>query len=142
MKIAFKRAGLAMPVSQKLMNLLSKLAGNISDNTTALTFNFRDKSYSAEDGGYHPVEIRISKTLQGWQFEYITDFSYQGYPYAELVKEVDFDFNHKVFSHLFMPDIPLSHAETKEFYQLWEGNFISYVEMDCFDEIKISKEEG
>jgi len=54
---------------------------------------------------------------------------------AELVKDVDFDFCNKVCYHLYAGAQPL--ADVADFYELWESNFISYVEMDVF-KVKVS----
>lgn len=60
-----------LPVSKKLHKLLSEqLTAHLLSNealTTSryLVFNFRDKSYSAEEGGFHPVEMRFAKPQQG-----------------------------------------------------------------------------
>ncbi|GAA6170741.1 hypothetical protein NBRC116592_04110 [Colwellia sp. KU-HH00111] len=66
-----------------------------------------------------------------WHFDYITDFCFVGSGYcAELVKDVDFDFTNKVCYHLYAGAQPL--ADIIYFYELWERNFISYVEMGVF----------
>jgi hypothetical protein len=60
-------------ISPKLKNLLEQLTKDFDGGD--ITVNFRDPTYSAEFGGYHPVEIRIS--AKG-EIEYITDFAYVG----------------------------------------------------------------
>ncbi len=100
--------------------------------------NFRDSTYSAESGGYHPVEIRLVKTGEQWVFDYITDFSYVGYPYPELVKEVDFDFSSGLANFLYQFEESITDEQVHEFYSIWESNFLSYVEMDAFDEIEVA----
>lgn len=142
MKLTFDTEGLQLPVSVALQQLLNgKLegSGHLTESTTALTFNFRDKSYSAESGGWHPVEIRIYLKNKCWHFDYITDFSYQGSVYPELAKEVDFDFGSGYAFLVYQGDMLLS--EVTDFYKLWESNFVEYVKMDCFDEIRITAED-
>lgn len=118
---------------QLLNNELAKLTAP-SANTQAITFNFRDPDYSALDGGFHPVEIRLSKHMvQGkplWQFVYITDFSYQGFPHAELTKEVDVCFESKTVYHLYGGS--LNRDEGQALIDLLLENFVSYVQMDVF----------
>jgi hypothetical protein len=91
MKLNFtKDQGITVPLQlHSILNFeLAKV--EIPDpNLCALTFNFRDPNYTADKGGYHPVELRLEKHNELWQFIYITDFSYQGGPYPELVKEID-----------------------------------------------------
>lgn len=108
------------------------------EDITGITFNFRDPDYSADDGGFHPVEIRVIKFTNGsthWDFEYITDFSFQGQPYPELVKEIDVCFITQQVSALYVGS--LNKRDAKELFELFMMNFISYVEMDIYN-VKIS----
>ena len=53
-----------------------------SENGNGVIINFRDKSYSSENGGYHPVEIHVDSKGNVLS---ITDFAYFGmYPFTEL----------------------------------------------------------
>ena len=142
MKLTFDTERLQLPVSVALQQLLNDRLENsdcdLTESTTALTFSFRNKSYSPETGGWHPVEIRIYLKTKCWHFDYITDFSYQGTAYPELAKEVDFDFSSGHAYLIYQGDMPLD--EVTDFYKLWESNFVEYVKMDCFDEILIATE--
>ncbi|MEN1933506.1 DUF2787 family protein [Escherichia coli] len=51
-----------------------------------MVINFRDPDYSAESGGFHPVEMRFIRQDNEWYFDYVTDFSYMGRVYPELEK--------------------------------------------------------
>ncbi|WP_223303657.1 DUF2787 family protein [Colwellia psychrerythraea] len=94
------------------------------ENENGVTINFRDPNYSADDGGYHPVEIRLENDGDGWRFCYITDFCYVGSSYmAELAKDLDFDFDAGVFQNLF-GTYPIEQA--LEMFQIWETNFVFY----------------
>ena len=89
---------LALPVSQRFTKALTAELGDVSVSTSAITLNFRDPSYSAETGGFHPVEVRLERRGDAFDIIYITDFAYIGIgPFAELVKELDFDFQSGVF---------------------------------------------
>jgi len=105
-----------------------------------ITVNFRDSTYSAVTGGYHPVEIALQKgeSDSGWNVLYITDFCYDGYPYAELVKEVDFDFSVSTFYLANCTPTSITRSTVKDFYKSWENNFLSYLEYDAFDQIEVS----
>ena len=96
----------------------------------ALTFNFRDPNYSSENGGFHPVELRLEKHNDLWQFIYITDFSYQGSPYPELVKEIDVCFETKRVYSLFGGW--LNQRNAKELIKLFISNFIEYHSMNVY----------
>jgi hypothetical protein len=70
MTIPFFRSGFALPVAQALLVLLDQEVAKAELNLerlTQLTFNFRNPGYSAEQGGVHPVEIRLIRGLDGWQ---------------------------------------------------------------------------
>lgn len=89
--------------------------------------NFRDPGYSAENGGFHPVEVMLRAS---GEIAYITDFAYVGGgPYAELAKEIDFDFSLGLFGHMGR-DYPIEKGA--ELFQIWQENFVSYYEMGVF----------
>ncbi|PSV56471.1 DUF2787 domain-containing protein [Photobacterium sp. GB-3] len=143
MHLTFNVERLLLPVTVDLQQKLQHIATHHDlpiTSTSALTFNFRDTGYSAESGGWHPVEIRIEQENGQWHFSYITDFSYVGHPYPELAKEVDFDFDSGIASFLFMKQVPISSDDVMDFYQVWEMNFLAYVDMEVFDEIKVTVE--
>ena len=140
MNLTFNVEHLLLPVSIDLQEKLSSLANEegVASTTTAVVFNFRETNYSAEEGGWHPVEIRIEQTQGQWAFSYITDFAYCGGAFPELVKEVDFCFDSGVAHFSYVPELPIASSEVMEFYSIWESNFLSYIDMDVFDEIKVT----
>jgi hypothetical protein len=104
----------------------------------AVTINFRDPNYSVDDGGYHPVEMRLENYGGEWRFCYITDFCYVGSGYmAELAKDLDFDFQAGVFQNLF-GTYPIEQAI--EMFQVWESNFVYYAMVSKVFTITTSKE--
>ncbi|CAE6891280.1 hypothetical protein ACOMICROBIO_GDFFDHBD_00915 [Vibrio sp. B1REV9] len=140
MNLTFDVERSLLPVSKDLRSKLEQIANQHdlpTASTRALTYNFRDTSFSAE-GGWHPVEIRIEQESGLWHFSYITDFSYVGYPYPELAKEVDFDFANGEAAFLYMPPQPISDTNVIDFYQMWELNFMTYLHMEVFDEIQVT----
>ena len=134
MTIPFYRDGFALPVTPALLALLSQEAERTDldlGRCTQLTFNFRNPGYSAEQGGVHPVEIRLIRGLDGWLFDYVTDFSYQGLGQdAELCKELDFNFLDG--EHTMLGWGPLRLAEARELFDIWQSNFIAYCLLECF----------
>jgi hypothetical protein len=134
MIIPFYREGFALPVAQALLVLLCQEVAKTSldlERLTQLTFNFRNPGYSAEQGGVHPVEIRLIRGLDGWLFDYVTDFSFQGQGQdAELCKELDFNFLDN--EHYMQGWGPLRLAEARELFDLWQTNFIAYCRLECF----------
>ena len=117
-----------LPVSKKLASILEKeIMESGLDTRDGVILNFRDPDYSSETGGFHPVEIAVC--VDG-KIHYITDFSYVGMPpFAELVKELDFDFELKLF---FQHGYEYQINQAAEIYQLWEQNFCSYYEMGVY----------
>ena len=139
MKLNINTEGSPFKISSRLITVLEKsLKDNLHDleKTEQLVFVFKDEDYSAENGGFHPVEIRLVKEGSDWIFDYITDFCFVGNGYdADLVKEIDFDFTNGYGFHLYSGECELK--KLSELYKIWEGNFISYVAMDVFT-VKIS----
>ncbi|TYK66010.1 DUF2787 family protein [Colwellia echini] len=121
--IRIKHEGLDVPMSPMFTLYIADLLAP-HENEKAVTINFRDPDYSADRGGYHPVEIRLENEGDEWRFSYITDFCHVGSGYmAELAKELDWDFDAGVFNSLF-GTYPIE--QTIEMFQVWESNFVYY----------------
>ncbi|WP_447079618.1 DUF2787 domain-containing protein [Vibrio alginolyticus] len=119
--------------------LIDHINTKANDSVTAITLNFRDTSYSAEAGGFHPVEIAMQKdSEQRWSIIYITDFAYMGSYYPELERNVDFDIGNNMAFFTGVGWQTIDAYGVNDFYQMWESNFLSYLEMDAFNEIKLS----
>ena len=140
MDIEFNRCCLS--ITPALYAQLNKAVKNekVDTDVNQITVNFRDSSYSASAGGYHPVEIAFQKDESngGWSLLYITDFCYYGSPYPELIKEVDFDFSSRTFYLVNASPMFIARSTVKNFYRTWENNFLTYLEFDAFDEIEVS----
>lgn len=123
--------GLNVPESfiDVIVNAITKQDESIG-NASELTINFCDKDYSAAAGGFHPVEVRLEKRGIGWMLVYITDFSYQGRPDSELVKEIDVCFVIKSVYHMLVGW--LSEREGKELLALFVTNFVEYYNTGCY----------
>ena len=123
----------SLKLSQDFIEIIEKHIKNKAASDGYLTLSFRDPTYSAETGGYHPVEICINGS---GIFQYCTDFSFsgQGGAYAELVKELDFDFSLGLFQHMGR-DYPLE--EGAELFQIFQSNFVSYYKSGVF-EVEVS----
>ncbi|QXW30923.1 DUF2787 domain-containing protein [Aeromonas sanarellii] len=134
MTIPFYQDGFALPVCQALQVILCQEAERTDldlGHCTQLTFNFRNPGYSAEQGGVHPVEIRLVRGLDDWLFDYVTDFSYQGLGQdVELCKELDFNFLDD--EHFMQGWGLLRLAEARELFDIWQRNFIAYCRLECF----------
>jgi len=135
MKLTFSKEWQCFAVSADLLQILERTVDPLTHNEKewkAITLNFRDPDYSSIEGGFHPVEIRLENTANGWKFNYITDFSYQGtHGMSELEKELDFLFPERSTYHLYTG---LHRAEdSAPLFKLWQGNFVSYVQMGVFE---------
>jgi hypothetical protein len=119
-------SSLPFPVSPDFVKLLNDEIDKVKlESGSSVTLNFRDPDYSAEDGGFHPVEIRFGAD---GNIEYVTDFAYVG-PF-ELAKEIDFDFANSWFQH-FGREYPLS--DGRELFSIYCQNFTSYHAMGVYE---------
>jgi len=138
MKLNLKQ-GQNLTLPERLFALLNtELTKSAVSITTQnpLTFHFRDIDYSASNGGYHPVEIRVEKVTNKeepdyWKVIYITDFSFQGAPYPELVKEIDICFTSNRVYSLFTG--VLSHLKGQTLLTLFMNNFIDYYASEVYE---------
>lgn len=120
-----------LPVTSRLTDIIKDaLKDKDLTGKTSVTLNFRDPDYSAENGGYHPVEIMLKRQGDDWHFQYITDFCYVGIgPYAELVKDLDFDFGAGVFQTTYGF---YRIEEASDIFLTWQNNFVDYCDFDAF----------
>tara|TARA_R110002126_G_scaffold280944_1_gene428564 strand:- start:902 stop:1309 length:408 start_codon:yes stop_codon:yes gene_type:complete len=128
---------LVLPVSRQLGDNLSRLLlQRENKEAREAVISFRDPSYSAEHGGYHPVEIRLERSAHNWRICYITDFAYVGQGQdVELAKSLDFDFQAGMFQDI-SGYYPIETA--LQIYPIWEENFLTYwLEMNVF-EVEVS----
>lgn len=99
-------------------------------DANSITLNFRDPDYSAENGGFHTVEVRLERQQKHWRLVYVTEFAFRGYPEPELVKDIDICFNSKQIYSLFSGWI--GENESRELITLFSQNFATYYEMDVY----------
>jgi len=140
MNLTINVEGTPLHISKKLTILLETLIANQQTipDVTGFIVNFRDTNYGPDTGGYHPVEVGISLYDGIWQIDYLTDFSICAGPFPEMVIELDFNCQENMLFSLFQKPALLEDSDTQDFYQLWEANFLSYVEMKCLDEITVT----
>jgi len=125
--------GIAIPVAQELLNIILNKAGSPPPHKariTAVSLLFKNLTYSAEHGGYHPVEIRLISCNHEWYFDYITDFSYMRTVYPELEKEIDISWSQQYVFLVHVGDLPINTG--KELFELWQFNFIQYHAMKAY----------
>ena len=108
-----------------------------------LTFHFRDENYSTKNGGFHPVEIMLNRTSTQslkWQLVYVTTFAYIGNVYPELERNLDFDCQSgRCLVHPYIQWAPIKdNRDALELYQLWESNFLQYLDMDSYSTKRVS----
>ncbi|MGT4070871.1 UNVERIFIED_CONTAM: DUF2787 family protein [Aeromonas hydrophila] len=124
----------SLPVTQPLLTLLGdtlKQTGLDLANLRALTFHFRNPTYSPTAGGVHPIEIRLICQTGCWHIDYITDFSYQGQGQdTELCKELDFNFLDN--EHYLQGWGPLPMADAQELFNMWQTSFLAYAQLGFF----------
>ncbi len=100
----------------------------LEDTKDGVIFNFRDPTYSAETGGFHPVEICVDDK---GVLQYVTDFSYAGMPpFVELGIELDWSFENGYFRQFdTMHELVVGQA----LFHLWAQNFIAYHGMGVYE---------
>lgn len=132
MPISLIAGDFALPLSRQLNELLLKTIDNtsITHGTSRVTLNFRDPTYSAESGGFHPVEISLIRYGEAWLLDYLTDFHYVGFPYPELEKALDVSWHGGYCWLAGVGDCAIS--DFVDYWQLWQRNFVSYVQMGVF----------
>lgn len=135
MTLTIKRNQLpAMP--DRFYQVIEKELANVDPkDANAITLNFRDPDYSAEDGGFHPVEVRLEKQQDHWRLVYVTDFAFRGHPFPELVKDIDICFNSKQVYSLFSGWI--GERECRALIDLFTQNFVTYFDMGVY-KVKVS----
>ena len=117
------RTGYALRVHADFVDILEAV---IAANATVpvedgLCLHFRDPDYGPERGGFHPVEIALGAD---GKLLYVTDFAYVGQvPFAELAKELDFDFGAGVFEAM---GRVFALEQGDELFQVWQQNFCAY----------------
>ncbi|WP_158133147.1 DUF2787 domain-containing protein [Vibrio navarrensis] len=138
----------SLPIAKTLHSLLDKTLAEHQAQDEALAtsqsvvMNFRDSSYNAEDGGFHPVEIALGLSSDGrWNIEYITDFAYVGSYFPELERCLNFDFRDQSFFAQYCGWGPIKgNRSAVELYQLWESNFLAYADMEVYDQVCVASQ--
>lgn len=123
-----------LPVTVTLVGILRKtLEAHLNEQgSNGVTLNYRDPDYSAEQGGYHPVEIRLEQTgsSSGWRLVYLTDFAFFGRVYPELERELDFNLSNGTGYQAYMGEYPINHF--RGLYRVWEANFRYYLRLGVY----------
>ncbi len=131
--MVFKQSGMNLPMSQAFIAILKSVISLSSQNEVnyhGVILNFRDPQYTAENGGFHPVEICLIRCNDGWYFDYLTDFSFIGTVWPELEKEMDISWSQGYVWHYLMGD--LEYEEGGALFELWQRNFIQYWKMKIY----------
>ena len=124
-----KTTGYVLRIEKALIQILeTEMNKNESQYNNYCILSFRDPTYSARTGGYHPVEIMINKN---GTIQYVTDFSYVGsIDMPELAKELDFDFSAGILEQMGRC-YPIENAY--ELFPIWQQNFMAYYQNGVFD---------
>ncbi|MGI2023576.1 DUF2787 domain-containing protein [Shewanella glacialipiscicola] len=107
-----------------------QLAALNNPSLNIVTLNYRDPDYSAQRGGYHPVEINLYRQGDCWYLNDFTDFAYCGGTFSELEKEMDVLFQEKQVYNSFFGRCYLEQADS--LVRLLLENFCNYVEMEVY----------
>ncbi|EJG1885652.1 DUF2787 domain-containing protein [Vibrio parahaemolyticus] len=128
-------------VSTSFLQLLSQhCQASLGSKATSqrLTLRFRDKSYSAESDGYHPVDIGLTITDNAnMTIVYITDFAYVGKHYPTLKRHIDFDFRHQLYFTVDTGWQRFQSSQVECLYREWERRFMEHVREGIYGDIKL-----
>ncbi len=123
-----EKTGYPLTVRRAFIAILEKELVQANVVSGGAILSFKDPDYSAEQGGYHPVEIAIGFDHR---IEYITDFAYVGSPpFCELAKELDFDFFLQLFQQMGR-DYPIRIGW--EVFYYWQQDFCAYYDMGVYE---------
>lgn len=121
------KTGYPLKMQGAFITILETELTKANATSGGVILSFKDPDYSADQGGYHPVEIAID---QRHRIGYITDFAYVGStPFIELEKELDFDFSLTLFQQ-FGRDYPIHQG--RELFHVWQKNFCAYYAMGVY----------
>ena len=121
---------MSLKIAPALLRLLETLRQENGLQGQSVIFNFRDPEYSAETGGFHPVEIM---TEADGSLVYVTDFTYVGQGQdAELATELNWDFKAGEYEQLWYgANLPIQVGA--QMFGIWQKNFLSYQQMKVFE---------
>jgi hypothetical protein len=121
--------GYALPIDPALIAILNRQLESLTTPPARLVLlQFRDPDYDVDAGGFHPVDIAVDDR---GRIQWITDFAYTEVEgITELGRELDFDLSRGIFQHRGFCQ-PLAYGA--DLFQLWQSNFIHYVQMNVFD---------
>ena len=125
-------------VTKKLTRILTDtLAAHDLTPGEPVTLNFRSSDYNPVTGGYQPVEVRLHAD---GSLDYITEFMFDGCDeYADLGKQLDFDFSGYAFGQGFMGQLRYTIAEHgKGLFRTWQANFCHYYAQGVYDQISVT----
>jgi hypothetical protein len=116
-------------LAPEFVAIMNNLLRDVSlDGSEIVALNFRDPTYSAENGGYHLVEIHVDSKGDVLS---ITDFAYFGTPpFAELGIELDWNFEQDSFRQF---DSFYDLECGRSLLGLYTKNFVAYYEGGCFE---------
>lgn len=129
----------ALPISLALLDTLN----NVLNKYTALAeghhiIQFSNKHYSAEHGGCHPVEIALAKGVNNlYSILCITDFSFNGYPYPILERDIEFDFTHTTVFTRYSGLKSMTAPNIDKLYTLWESKFIANLAKGVYNQVEL-----
>jgi hypothetical protein len=129
----------ALPISQPLLDTLNNVLNKYADLAEGHHFiQFRNKHYTAEHGGYHPVEIALAKDINNlYSILCITDFSFNGYPYPTLERDIEFNFTHATVFTRYSGLKSMTAPNIDKLYTLWESKFIANLAKGVYNPIEL-----
>ncbi|MEZ8371584.1 DUF2787 family protein [Vibrio splendidus] len=129
----------ALPISLALLDTLNNVLNKYVDLAESHhIIHFSNKNYSAEHGGYHPIEIALTKDINNkYTILCITDFSFNGYPYPILERDIEFNFTHATVFTRYSGLKRMTAPNIDKLYTLWESKFIANLAKGAYNPIEL-----
>ncbi|WP_299141411.1 DUF2787 family protein [uncultured Vibrio sp.] len=129
----------ALPISQALLGILNSALSKHPELIEGhYILHFSNKHYCAEQGGYHPIEVTLTKDGHNvYSILCITDFSFNGYPYPTLERDIEFDFIHSAVFTRYSGIKSMSSPNIVKLYALWESTFIANFREGAYNLIEL-----
>ena len=103
------------PINSPLLTCITPLLKDITPQVYKTKVTLVHRPYLSTGLGPHPVDIELVRLFdKEWFINRIQTFNTQMCGWQDI-----------------------QHREVRELYQLWETNFLSYVEDGCLDEIQV-----
>ncbi|MGL1957815.1 MAG: DUF2787 domain-containing protein [Colwellia sp.] len=138
MPTKLKTTGYPLAISTDFINMVQQQINchEVPNSINRITIKFTDPKYDEKPGGFHPTDIQLVKqTDSTWRIVSICDYCNMSHTqYPKFAKDLEFDFINKLFHNI---GSVFSDEKAKENFELWQTNFVYFVEKHGAYEVEI-----